>query len=51
MKDEQPQQGLILDCSLTFYSHIKDKTIKAKIGIGIIRYLAKYLTRDVLDVI
>ena len=33
MKDEQPHLGLILDSSLTFHSHIKDKT-KAKRGIG-----------------
>ena len=41
--------GLILDSSRTFYNHIIDKTIKAKRGIGMIRYLSKYLMRDVLD--
>ena len=49
MKDQQLHLGLILDSSLTFHSHIKGKTIKAKRGIGIIRYLSKYLTCDVLD--
>ena len=49
MKDEQTHLGLILDSSLTFHSHIKDKTIRANRGIGMIRYLSKYLTRDVLD--
>ena len=49
MKDEQTHLGLILDSSLTFHSHIKDKTIKANRGIGMIKYLSKYLTRDVLD--
>ena len=49
MKDEQTHMGLILDSSLTFHSHIKDKTIKANRGIGMIRYLSKYLARDVLD--
>ena len=39
MKDEQTQLGLILDSSLTFHSHIKDKTIEANRGIGMIRYL------------
>ena len=41
--------GLILDSSRTFHSHMKDKTIKAKRGIGMIRYLSKYHMRDVLD--
>ena len=49
MKDEQTHLGLIPDSSLTFHSHIKDKTIKANRGIGMIRYLLKYLIRDVLD--
>ena len=49
MKDEQTHLGLILDSSLTFHSHIKDKTIKANRGIGMIRYLSNYLTCDVLD--
>ena len=49
MKDEQTHLGLILDPSQTFHSHIKDKTIKAKRGIGMIRCLSKYLMRDVLD--
>ena len=40
---------MILDSSGTFHSHIKDKTIKAKRGIGMIRNLSKYLMRDVLD--
>ena len=49
MKDEQTHLGLILDSGLTFHSHIKGKTIKANRGIGMIRYLSKYLTHDVLD--
>ena len=46
---EETHLGLTLDSGLTFHSHIKDKTIKANRGIGMIRYLSKYLTRDVLD--
>ena len=46
MKDEQTHLGLILDSSLTFHSHIKDKAIKANRGIGMI--MSKYLARDVL---
>ena len=49
MKYEQTHLVLILDSSLTFHSHIKDKTIKANRGIGMTRYLSKYLARDVLD--
>ena len=49
MKDEQTHLGLILDSSRTFHSHIKDKTIKAKRGIGMVRYLSKYLKLDVFD--
>ena len=49
MKDEQTHLGLILDSSLTVHSHIKDKAIKANRGIGMIRYLSKYLTSDLLD--
>ena len=37
MKDEQNTPG----------ADSKDKTIKAKRGIGMIRYLSKYLMRDV----
>ena len=49
MKDEQTHMRLIVDSSLTFHSHRKDQAIKANRGIGMIRYLTKYLTRHVLD--
>ena len=45
MKDEQTHLGMTLDSSLTFHGHIKDKTIKADRGIGMIRYLSKYVTQ------
>ena len=41
--------GLILDETLNFAEHIKEAIIKARRGIGIIRFLSKYVHRDVLD--
>ena len=40
---------LILDETLNFSEHIKEAIIKARRGIGIIRFLSKYVHRDVLD--
>ena len=40
---------MILDSKLTFISHIKEAIVKARRGIGIIRFLSKYVTCDVLD--
>ena len=40
---------MILDSKLDFQSHIKEAIQKARRGIGIIRYLSKYVSRDVLD--
>ena len=41
--------GLILDETFNFAEHIKEAIIKARRGIGIIRFLSKYVHRDVLD--
>ena len=41
--------GLILDETLNSAEHIKEAIIKARRGIGIIRFLSKYVHRDVLD--
>ena len=41
--------GLILDETLNFAEHIKEAIIKARRGIGIIRFFSKYVHRDVLD--
>ena len=49
MKDEQKHLGMILDSALNFHSHVKEKTVSAHKGIGVIRYLSKYVSRDVLD--
>ena len=40
---------MILDSKLTFLSHIKEAIVKARRGIGIIRFLTKYVSSDALD--
>ena len=49
IKQEQKHLGLILDSGLTFHSHLREKVISARRGIGAIRFLSKYVTMDVLD--
>ena len=39
---------MILDSKLNFRNHIREAIIKARRGIGIIRNLCKYVSRDVL---
>ena len=41
--------GLILDENLSFDAHIKEKISKAMKGISILKYLSKYVCRDVLN--
>ena len=48
-KSEHKHLGMILDSKLDFQSHIKEAIQKARRGIGMIRYLSKYASRDVLD--
>ena len=48
-KDEHKHLGLILDSKLDFISHIRQAILKARRGIGMIKYLSKYVSRDVLD--
>ena len=40
---------MILDETVNFAEHIKEALIKARRAIGIIRFLSKYVHRDVLD--
>ena len=40
---------MILYSKLSFQSHVREAIIKARKGIGIIRFLSKYVSRDVLD--
>ena len=49
VKIEHKHLGMILDSKLNFHSHIREAIIKARRGIGIIRFLSKYVSRDVLD--
>ena len=49
MKDKQKHLRMILDSGLNFHSHVKEKIVSAREGIGVIRYLSKYVSRDVLD--
>ena len=49
IKDEQKHLGMLLDSRLNFNSHVREKIISARRGIGVIRYLSKYVSRDVLD--
>ena len=48
-KSEHKHLGLILDSKLFFQSHIREAIMKAIRNIGIIRYLSKYVSRNVLD--
>ena len=48
-KSEHKHLGLILDSKLNFQSHIREAIMKARRGIGIIRYLSRYVSRDILD--
>ena len=46
---EQKHLGLTLDSKLSFERHVNEKLIKAKKGIGIIKYLSKFLPIKTLD--
>ena len=48
-KEEHKHLGMILDSKLDFRSHTKEAIVRARRGIGMIRYLSKYVSRDVLD--
>ena len=46
---EHKHLGVILDHKLDFQSHIREVILKARRGIGLIKYLSKYVSRGVLD--
>ena len=50
-KIEHKHLGMILDSKLNFQSHIREVIVKARRSIGMIRYLSKHVSREVLDVI
>ena len=47
--DEHKHLGLILDSKLSFSAHIKSSISKARKGIGLLKYLSKYLPRHTLN--
>ena len=46
---EHKHLGMIFDSKLDFSAHVKEGIVKARRGIGMIRYMAKYVSRDVRD--
>ena len=46
---EHKHLGVILDSKLNFKSHIKEAVVKARRGIGIIRHISIFVSREVLD--
>ena len=48
-KTEHKHLGMILDSKLNFKSHVIEAILKARRGIGLIRYVSQYVSRDVLD--
>ena len=40
---------MVLDSKLNFKSHIREAILKARRGIGLLKYLSKYVSREVLD--
>ena len=49
IKLEHKHLGTILNSRFNFHSQTREAIIKARKGIGIIRFLSKYVSRDVLD--
>ena len=47
--DELKHLGFFLDSALSFLRHTKEIIIKARRGVGIIRFMSKYVSRNVLD--
>ena len=47
--NEHKHLGMILDSKLDFSTHVKEAIVKVRRGTGVIRYMAKYVSRDVRD--
>ena len=45
---EHKHLGTVLDSKLSFSAHIKSATSKTRKGIGLLKYLSKYLPRHTL---
>ena len=50
-KIEHKHLGMILDFKLDFQSQVREAIVKARRGIGMIRYLSRYVSREVVNVI
>ena len=48
-KTEQKYLGFIRDTQLNFNAHLKEVIGKATRDIGVIKFMSRYVTRDVLD--
>ena len=49
VKAEHKHLGMILDSKLSFQSHVREAIIKTRKGSGIIHFLSKYVSWNVLD--
>ena len=47
--NEHKHIGMIMDSQVNCQNHIRATILKARRGIGIIRYLFKYVSRDILN--
>ena len=47
--DEHKHLGIILDSKLSFSAHIKAAITKTRKGVGLLKYLSKYLPRHTLN--
>ena len=47
--DEHKHLGIILDSKLSFSAHIKAAISKIRKGVGLLKYLSKYLPRHILN--
>ena len=49
--NEHKHLGMILDSQLNFQSHTRAAILKARRGIGLIRHLSRYVSRDILNLV
>ena len=49
IKSKHKHLGVILDSKLNFKSHVREAILKARRGIGLLKFLSKCVSRDVLD--
>ena len=49
ISDDHKHLGFFLNRELKFLRHVKEAITKARKGMGVIRFMGKYVTRDVVD--